>query len=71
MTPLPGADDLPAAIPPPTADPDELIATIGRQAVYIQQLIAEMHRRAIEANRLHDQNLALQARLDALGEGVA
>ncbi|MFJ5532503.1 hypothetical protein [Streptomyces sp. NPDC093261] len=56
---------LPPAIPPFKADPQVLARLLGEAHAYIAQLHAEMERRAIEANDLHDQNAALRARLVA------
>ena len=54
---------LPPAIPPYQPDPQVLARLLGEAHAYIAQLHAEMERRAIEANELHDQLQAAQRRL--------
>lgn len=54
------------AVPDYVADPVAQLMLIGQKEQYIVQLKATIVQRAQETNRLHDENLALKARVAEL-----
>lgn len=58
----------PPAVPTYAANPDELHKALGVADAYITQLAAELRRRAVETNEIHDQLLAARIRIRELEE---